>query len=190
LQFNVSTNFFCSTDYQAKHIHLLNEIDSLKATNKISTMKLLQNMIVDFSQQSCAIEGNTLGTSESLEIWDILNRNHNINNLLEYEKLPPLSSFAFSDESENEIIEIRNHLLATYFVFNRLPKLKQQEISIDKIKKIHRIMLKDINNIHKAGEFRTAPVRSFGYNLTVYPVSFNLLILFLLKFKHLICYFL
>ncbi|GBB89496.1 hypothetical protein RclHR1_01620008 [Rhizophagus clarus] len=124
-------------EYQEKNIHHLKEIDNLRT--KIPTMKsTLQNMIVNFSQKSCAIEGNTLELSESQEIWDRL-RNYDLDALLIHEKFPLPSSISSSDKPEEEIIEIRNQLLATYFIYNKSNK----EINIEGIKKTHRITLKD-----------------------------------------------
>ncbi|CAG8437533.1 7141_t:CDS:10 [Diversispora eburnea] len=53
----------------------------------------------------------------------------------------PVPSF-LSDKIENEVIEIRNHLLATYFLYNTFYEL-EREIDFEDIKKIHRILLKD-----------------------------------------------
>ncbi|CAB4410028.1 unnamed protein product [Rhizophagus irregularis] len=164
-------------EYQEKNIHYLKEIDLLSTKSPI--VKILQNMIVNFSHRSCAIEANTLELSESQEIWDRLNKSYNLNNLLKNEKFPPPSSISSSDKSEKEIIEVRNHLLATYFIYNTMHKLNQ-EINIDGIKKVHRIMLKDTpmenfcpwynrKNMQQAGKFRTFVVQSYGDPFTVYP---------------------
>jgi hypothetical protein len=149
-------------------------------------------MIVNFSQKSCAIEGNILKLSESQEIWNKLNKNYDLDDLLEHENFPPPNSISSSNKSEKEIIEIRNHLLATYFIYNTSLK-SNQKINIDGIKKVHRIMLKDTlmenfcpwgdrNNMQQAGKFRTFILQSYGDNLTVYPVSSSLF------FFLLICY--
>ncbi|CAB4410393.1 unnamed protein product [Rhizophagus irregularis] len=74
-------------EYQEKNIHYLKEIDLLSTKSPI--VKILQNMIVNFSHRSCAIEANTLELSESQEIWDRLNKSYNLNNLLKNEKFPP-----------------------------------------------------------------------------------------------------
>ncbi|RGB27100.1 fido domain-containing protein [Rhizophagus diaphanus] len=165
------------SEYQEKNIHYLKEIDFLRTKSPI--VKILQNMIVNFSHRSCAIESNTLELSESQEIWDRLNKSYNLNNLLKNEKFSPPSTISSSDKSEKEIIEVRNHLLATYFIYNTTHKLNQ-EINIDGIKKVHRIMLEDTpmekfcpyhnrKNMQQAGKFRTFVVQSYGEPFTVYP---------------------
>ena len=67
------------------------------------------------------------------------------------------------DQSENKVIEIRDHLLATCYLIINL----EWEASIDEIKRIHYILLKDtptekINvwgNI-QAGKFRTVSMQA------------------------------
>ncbi len=159
-------------------MHLLKEINSLKATSKIPAKELLQCMIVGFSQQSCALEGNTIGIVESQEIWDKMSKNYNLDDLLKHEETQFPTPSSLSRKSEIEVIEIRNHLLVTYFLYNHLLK---SEINIEDIKKVHRFMIKDTpqekfdawGKIQQAGEFRTISVRALGYHLTVYPVSFH-----------------
>ena len=122
-------------------------------------------MIVSFSHQSCAIEGNSLGSAESQIIWEKMNQDYNI------------------DDLQREVVEIRNHLLTTHYLYNTLLK-SEQEMNVDDIKKIHRTLLKDTpqervnlwGNIQQAGMFRTVSMQAAGYHLTVYPVSFSLLI--------------
>ncbi|CAG8697890.1 7079_t:CDS:2, partial [Ambispora gerdemannii] len=114
----------------------------------------------------------------SQTIWEKMNQDYNIDDLLEHEEtqFPAPESLSDKPESEIEIIEIRNHLLATYFLYNTLFKLKQ-EINLDDIKKIHRILLRDTpqeefsvwGNIQKAGKFRTVSMQAMGYHLTIYP---------------------
>ncbi|CAB4377143.1 unnamed protein product [Rhizophagus irregularis] len=89
-------------EYQEKNIHYLKEIDLLSTKSPI--VKILQNMIVNFSHKSCAIEANTLELSESQEIWDRLNKSYNLNNLLKNEKFPPPSSISSSDKSEKRLL--------------------------------------------------------------------------------------
>lgn len=141
-------------------------------------------MIVSFSHQSCTIEGNSLGITESQTIWERMNQDYNIDDFLEHEEAQfPAPEFLFDKfESEIEIIEIRNHLLATYFLYNTLLKSKQ-EINIDYISKIHRILLRDTpqekfntwGSIQQAGKFRTVSMQARGYHLTIYPVCSSLI---------------
>ena len=141
-------------------------------------------MIVPFSHQSCIIEGNSLGSAESQIIWEKMNQDYNIDDLQHEEaQLPEPKSLLDKPGKETEVVEIRNHLLATYYLYNTLLK-SEQEINIDNIKKIHRILLKDTpqervdawSKIQHAGMFRTVSMQAAGYHLTVYPVSFSLLI--------------
>src|ERR1051325_2072812 len=62
--------YFFSTEFQAKYGDFLKEIDALKASAKIPVVDLLRNMTVSFSQQSCAIEGNTLGLYDTQKVWN------------------------------------------------------------------------------------------------------------------------
>ena len=64
-------------------------------------------MIVSFSHQSCAIEGNSLGSAESQIIWEKMNQDYNI------------------DDLQREVVEIRNHLLTTHYLYNTLLKSEQ-----------------------------------------------------------------
>ncbi|CAG8512843.1 17404_t:CDS:2, partial [Racocetra fulgida] len=88
--------------------------------------------------------------------------------------LPAPSSL--SDKPENEVIEVRNHLLATYFLYNTFYEL-EHEIDLDGIKTVHRIMLKDTSleriefgeDFQRAGEFRKTEVEARGSIYTVYP---------------------
>ncbi|RHZ54283.1 hypothetical protein Glove_428g124 [Diversispora epigaea] len=165
-------------DYYKKHHAFLEEISIIKDTTEIPKEDLLKRMIVSFSHQSCAIEGNSLGSAESQSIWEKINQDYNIDDLLEPEETQFPAPESLSDKSENEIevIEIRNHLLATYYLYNTLFKSKQ-EINLDDIKKIHRILLRDTpeekfnvwGRIQKAGKYRTVSMQARGYHLTVYP---------------------
>ncbi|PKC08816.1 hypothetical protein RhiirA5_476186 [Rhizophagus irregularis] len=128
-------------EYQEKNIHYLKEIDLLSTKSPI--VKILQNMIVNFSHRSCAIEANTLELSESQEIWDRLNKSYNLNNLLKNEKFPPPSSISSSDKSEKEIIEDTP-------MENFCPWYNRK-------------------NMQQAGKFRTFVVQSYGDPFTVYP---------------------
>ncbi|GES87230.1 Fic family protein [Rhizophagus clarus] len=140
-------------EYQEKNIHHLKEIDNLRT--KIPTMKsTLQNMIVNFSQKSCAIEGNTLELSESQEIWDRL-RNYDLDALLIHEKFPLPSSISSSDKPEEEIIEIPGKFrtmvmqsygdhLTVYPYPEEIPKLMDEFINFHDESKnidIHPIMI-------------------------------------------------
>ncbi|CAB5382143.1 unnamed protein product [Rhizophagus irregularis] len=130
-------------------------IDLLSTKSPI--VKILQNMIVNFSHRSCAIEANTLELSESQEIWDRLNKSYNLNNLLKNEKFPPPSSISSSDKSEKEIIEVRNHLLATSSHYAK-------GYSNGKFCPWY-----NRKNMQQAGKFRTFVVQSYGDPFTVYP---------------------
>ncbi|RHZ63489.1 hypothetical protein Glove_329g65 [Diversispora epigaea] len=164
--------------FEEKCAHL-EELSSIKDTIEISTKDLLQRMIVSFSHQSCVMEGNSLGIEESQTIWERMNQDYNIDDLLEKEgaQFPTPESLFDKPESEIDIIEIRNHLLSTYFIFNNTLFKSKPEIDIDNIKKIHRIILRDTpqekfnvwGNIQRAGKFRTVSMQSMGYHLTVYP---------------------
>jgi hypothetical protein len=190
LQFSalkVDLHFF-SADFQAKYDDFLKEIDALKASAKIPAVDLLRSMTVSFSQQSCAIEGNTLGLYDTQKVWNSLRRNFDLNNFLKDSETPLPTPSSLSDEPENEVIEIRNHLLATHFLYSTLYDLTH-EIDLCHIKRLHRILLKDTpmekveleddkfhdnedELIQHAGDFRKIEVESRGSIYTVYPVSY------------------
>src|SRR5947209_12341051 len=160
------------TEFQAKNINILREIDALKASAKNSGVDLLRRMAVNFTQQSCAIENNTLGVEETQVIWNSLKENHNLDNLCKNQELSLPAPRSLSEKPKDEVIEIRNHLLATYLLHSDLFKLKQ-ELDLDDIKKIHRIILKDTSketvvlkngSIQNAGEFREVKVCAAGFH--------------------------
>ncbi|CAG8772063.1 30888_t:CDS:2 [Gigaspora margarita] len=177
-------NYFCPFEWRAqdydfyvKNSSFLDEISVIKDTIEIPTKDLFQRMIVNFSHQSCIIKGNSLGSAESQIIWEKMNQDYNIDDLQhEDAQLPEPKSLLDKAGKEIEIVEIRNHLLATHYLYYTLLK-SEQEINIDNIKKIHRTLLKDtpqerINvwgKIQKAGMFRTVSMQAVGYHLTVYP---------------------
>ncbi|RHZ62856.1 hypothetical protein Glove_334g33 [Diversispora epigaea] len=165
-------------DFQAKHIDFLKAIDDLKVSSKISSVDILRKLTVSFTEQSCAIEGNTLGLEETQKVWNLLKNRFNLDDFLKNQKMPlPAPSF-LSVKPENEVIEIRNHLLATYFLYNTLYEL-EREIDFEDIKKIHRILLKDTRiertelkeGYKHVGEFRKLEVGAYGFVNTVYPFS-------------------
>ncbi|RIB21891.1 fido domain-containing protein [Gigaspora rosea] len=163
-------------DFYAENSSFLDKISAIKDTIEIPT-KDLQRMIVNFSHQSCSIEGNSLGSAESLIIWEKMNQDYNIDDLQhEDAQLPEPKSLLDKAGKEIEVVEVRNHFLATHYIYNTLLK-SEQEINIDNIRKIHRILLKDTpqeridvwGKIQQAGMFRTVSMQAVGYHLTVYP---------------------
>ena len=117
-------------------------------------------------------------TAETRKIWDSMIRLYNLDKIVEDDLNLP-SPHLLSSKPEHEVIEIRNHLLATYFLHNNLYKL-DREIDIGEIKKIHRILLKDIpkesvefidGRVLHVGEFRSVGVKAHGFHLTIYPVG-------------------
>ncbi|CAH1765438.1 18123_t:CDS:2 [Entrophospora sp. SA101] len=166
-----------SIDFYAKNSGFLDEISVIKDNIKIPAKDLLQRMIVSFSHQSCVIEGNSLGSAESQIIWEKMNKDYNIDDLQHEEaQLPEPKSLLDKPGKEIEVVEIRNHLIATHYLYNTLLK-SEQEINVDNIKKIHRILLKDTlqervnvwGKIQQAGMFRTVTMQAVGYHLTVRP---------------------
>jgi hypothetical protein len=153
-------------------------------------VELLRNMNVSFTQQCCSLEGNTLEIAEVREVWDSLEKKCNLDKLIEdpESKFPSPSSLSKSDKL-NEVIEVRNHLLATHLLYSNLYNL-QHEIYIDEMNEIHRILLKDLptekieskdGKIQHAGEFRLDDVRAHCFH-TIHPVSsFYLLRFFFLS---------
>jgi hypothetical protein len=124
------------------------------------------------------VEGNQLDQIDSQSIWDRLNNSndYNLSDIVDREELPVPKSL--SDKPDIQVIEIRNHLLATYYLYHVLLKSKW-EINIDDIKKLHRIIMKDTpfekiemwGRVQESGTYRCLPIRARGYPLTVYPVS-------------------
>ncbi|CAG8624024.1 3143_t:CDS:2, partial [Paraglomus occultum] len=171
-------------DFQAEYNRFLKVIDGIKGSSKIPSVDLLRGMIVSFTQHSCAMEGNTLGLRETQRVWNSLNKNCNLGDFLKNQEMMLPAPNILSDKPEDEVIEIRNHLLATYFLYNNLYKC-EHEIDLDSIKKVHRILLKDTpmevieleeDEAHDrslyqhAGEFRKVEVEARGSVYTVYPL--------------------
>jgi hypothetical protein len=186
-------NLFHSKEFQSKYVDLLKEIDAFKASKKVSAVDFLRSMTVGFTQQSCALEGNKLGIIDTQKIWDSLREKYNLENIVTNWNIPLPEPSSLSDKEVNEVIEIRNHLIATYYLYNTLYQMKK-EIDFDDIKRIHRILLKDTSMdfqssddefcddsfqkefIPRIGKFRKLNVDSRFSNDTLHPVSFNLLL--------------
>jgi hypothetical protein len=93
-------------------------------------------MAVSFTQNSCSIEGIMLADTE--EIWNLLRKNYNLDDWRNVEQ--PLPTPDLLLEKPENVIEIRNHLLATHSFCNMLHEL-EHEIGLDDVKELHRIML-------------------------------------------------
>jgi hypothetical protein len=181
--FTFSLLFPCLIAFQAEHNKFLKEITELCKFAKFSSLDFLRRMNVSFSQQSCYLEGNSLGLAESRKIYNALTVfANNLDEMVEDPNEIPSPQLLRLNNS-NEVIEIRNHLLATHHLMYGMSPSKH-ELNLNDIKKIHRILLKDTpienvesNNgtIHHAGELRTCEMASSDYHLTVYPVSSGLL---------------
>ncbi|RGB23047.1 fido domain-containing protein [Rhizophagus diaphanus] len=163
-------------NYQVRVKDLLEGIDNLKASIKISPVNILQRITTSFSHSSCAIEGNKLALVETQGIWKSLNKNCDLDRFLKNWEMPFPAPKSLSDKPENEVMEIRNHLLAIYFI-NNLAKL-EREINLDDIKDVHKIMLRDMpvgsygfedDDIQNIGEFRKVGVVAGDVHETVYP---------------------
>ncbi len=179
--FTFSLLFPCLIAFQAEQDDFLKEITELCKFARFSSLDFLRRMNVSFSQQSCHLEGNSLGLAESREIFNALTGfANNLDEMVEDpNKIPSPQLLRLNNSSE--VIEIRNHLLATHHL---MYGMSSRELNLDDVKKIHRILLKDTpvenvessdGTIHRAGEFRTCEMGSGGYHLTVYPVSSGLL---------------
>jgi hypothetical protein len=84
-------------------------------------------MIVNFSHQSCTIKENSLGSAESQIIWEKMNQDYNIDDLQHDEaQLPEPKSLLDKPGKEIEVVEIRNHLLATHYLYNTLLNSEQK----------------------------------------------------------------
>ena len=167
--------FTFSIDFYAKHSDFLNRMSVIKDIIGIPTKDLLQRMIVSFSHQSCAIEGNSLGSAESQIIWEKMNQDYNIDDLQrEGAQLPEPKSLLDKPGKEIKVVEIRNHLLATHYLYNILLLKSEQKINMDNIKKIHCTLLEDtlherisaLGRIQQVGMFRTVSVQALGYCLS------------------------
>ncbi|RGB24003.1 hypothetical protein C1646_773698 [Rhizophagus diaphanus] len=142
-------------NYQVKVKDLLEGIDNLKASIKISPVNILQRITASFSHSSCAIEGNKLPLVETREIWKLLNKNCDLDHFLKNWRMPFPAPKSLSDKPENE-----------------------REINLDDIKDVHKIMLRDMpvgsygfedNDIQNVGEFRKVGVMASDVYETVYP---------------------
>ena len=104
-----------------------------------------------------------MGLLDTEKVWNSLVGNHNLDDFLKDPEAPfPAPSSLLSDKSEHEVIEIRNHLLATYFLYNTLYGLAH-EIDLDHIRRLHHMILRDLptekvesddGTFHDAGDFR------------------------------------
>lgn len=176
----------------------MKEIDAFKDSKKVTAANFLQSMTASFTQQSCALEGNKLGIIDTQKIWNSLKKNYNFDNIMTNWNIPLPAPSSLSDKEENEVIEIRNHLIATYYLYNTLYVTKKK-IDFDEIKRIHQILLKgtpmenvQLNDydfcedkfqrefILHSGKFRKLSVDSCISNDVIHPVSFNYLSFFYL----------
>src|SRR5688572_2839623 len=82
-------SFTLSIEFYRKNGASLDEMSIIRGAFEIPTEDLLRRMIVSFSHQSCLIEGNSLGIAESRNVWDKMNRDHNIDELLREEAQLP-----------------------------------------------------------------------------------------------------
>src|SRR5436190_17149460 len=91
---------------------------------------------------------------------------------------------SLSGKSENDVIEIRNHLLSTHLIGYSVGL--EHEIDLGDIKNINHIILRDTpmekfelenNEIQHAGEFRKVEVMAGNVHETVYPVSSRIILL-------------
>ncbi|CAG8789457.1 3326_t:CDS:2, partial [Dentiscutata erythropus] len=148
--------------FYAKNSSFLDEISAIKDTIEIPAKDLLQ-------------QGNSLGGAESQIIWEKMNQDYNIDDLQHEEaQLPEPKSLLDKPGNEIEVVEIRNHLLATHYLYITLLK-SEQEINIEFIKKIHRTLLKDApqeridvwGKIQHAGMFRTVSMQAYGAEVPV-----------------------
>ncbi|CAG8515697.1 10378_t:CDS:2 [Cetraspora pellucida] len=89
----------------AEYTDFLKAIDGLKAYSRISSVDILKRLTKNFS----------------------------LNDFLKNIDMPLPAPSSLSDKPENEVIEIRNHLLATYFLYNTFYEL-DHEINLDDIK--------------------------------------------------------
>ncbi|CAB4437585.1 unnamed protein product [Rhizophagus irregularis] len=128
-------------EFRSKYADVLKEIDAFKDSKKVTAANFLQSMTASFTQQSCALEGNKLGIIDTQKIWNSLKKNYNFDNIMTNWNIPLPAPSSLSDKEENEVIEIRNHLIATYYLYNTLYVTKKK-IDFDEIKRIHQILLK------------------------------------------------
>ncbi|CAG8599041.1 5394_t:CDS:2 [Paraglomus occultum] len=112
--------------------------------------KLWEDYFHPFRWTSRDYEGNTLTVHDTQAIWEKLKKN-NLDILLENRKLPLPGPRSLSDKPENEVIEIRNHLLSNYLVNTPKEKFEWED------------------EICYAGEFRKIGVMASHVHLTVYP---------------------
>ncbi|GBC06512.1 hypothetical protein RclHR1_00690002 [Rhizophagus clarus] len=191
-------------EFQSIYADLFKEIDAFKASNKVSAVDFLKSMTVSFTQQSCALEGNTLGIIDTQKIWNSLREKYILENIVQNWNMPLPEPSSLSDKEENEVIEIRNHLIATYYLYNALYGTKK-DIDFDDIKKIHRILLKNtpmenaqLNDddffdnrfqrefMPRIGKFRKLDVdsRVSDYTVHPFPVEVPALLESLIQFRN------
>src|SRR4051812_25579714 len=118
---NYDNLIISSIDFYTKNVWFLNKCSDIKDMTK----DLFQHMIVCFSHQSCVIEGNSLESAESQSIWERMNQDYNIADLQHEEaQLPDPKSLLNKPGKEIEVIEIRNHLLVTNYLYGTLLNLE------------------------------------------------------------------
>lgn len=103
--------------------HLRLEIDSKRPLNKDSVNSLRENLIVDWTYNSNAIEGNTLTLSETKVV---------------------LEGITIGGKSVVEHLEAINHKEAIYFLESLIND--NEQLSEWNIKNIHAIILKNIDD--------------------------------------------
>ena len=114
------------------------------------------------------------------KVWNLLKKNFSLRDFIKNIDIPLPAPSSLSDKPEHEVIEVRNQLLATYFLYNTFYET-EHEIGLDDIKMINRIILKDTpmeriewdEDYQYAGEFRKMEIEAYGSIYTVYPVSSN-----------------
>ncbi|CAB4427405.1 unnamed protein product [Rhizophagus irregularis] len=116
-------------EFRSKYADVLKEIDAFKDSKKVTAANFLQSMTASFTQQSCALEGNKLGIIDTQKIWNSLKKNYNFDNIMTNWNIPLPAPSSLSDKEENEVIEIRNHLIATYYLYNTFGKFRK--LSVD-----------------------------------------------------------
>ncbi|KAK7416367.1 hypothetical protein QQZ08_012024 [Neonectria magnoliae] len=172
-----------------KHVSSLRQIDELKKSMKYPVGVISKSLVAAYAHQSVKIEDNHLKSGESMVIEDYLNshcfnkvglKNLSSKDVKDY-SLPDVS-FLVPNVNWAEVIELRNHLLASRWISET--SLRHQDTSgfgENKIRHLSALTMKSLTpGGHypgifgpkvKPGEYRQTPLGVRGNPTRVFPYN-------------------